>query len=1258
MSGPGFTVDPNVFVNLAPDRAVSLFRQLLWAEAGLVEIGRHLINVPDCINVGDGGIDAYIDDAYPTDNDVIPDGSSVFQIKSSDLAPTACKRELHIAGSLSAPLKEELDFRLKQGAAYVLVLMADITDPMIRARHDAIQEELANFGYEGTQVRVYTANLLAGFTNRYPSLVASLRPEFSICHPYERWGSWRDVRHPAVFVTDSLRQDLLDQITQTLRERSRCLVLRLTGLPGVGKTRSSYEGLRPDDLMSQVLFVPQATDLIGSQLLHTLVNDPKTSAILVVDECGLEQHRVLTNALAGQGPRLALITMSYEVGRLPIPTVELNAEPLERETIEEILRQEYPGIPSSVTRRLSEFADGYPHIAVLLADQYVEEGRTEAYFSVSDDRLMHRLIGGSTSHDSYQFRTTKAVLRGLSLFQRIGVAGIGESEGQWLAQQVGVSWQEFQEVVSRERGRGTIQGEHYVFVTPFMLRIHLLEEWWHVHGFKDETSLSEFVSGMPDTERANLLHRFFEHFPYIASAPRGADFVRKMLAEDGSLSNFELLNSELGGRFFLALTEADPVAALQAAQRAIGSKSREELQEFREGRRAMVEALKRMAVWKELFQEAALLLLALAEAETESWANNASGEFANLFSVGPGPVAPTEASPSDRFPVLQGSLLSDSSERRQLGIQACERALRSGSFRRVIGAEYQGVRREPDLWRPVTYGDMFDAYRSTWELMKESLGHLDGEERTHVVNVLLSSARGLTRLEPVADIVIETIRDLAHDTEVDRRDLIRRTVAILHYEGRRMEAETRGKWERLAEELFGDDFSSRMERYVATELLEDQFDEEGQQVDQAQPHIEELASLALETPLLLSAELKWLVTKRANAGHRFGYELGKRDLDKVFLEPILDAQTAAEDDADLSFIGSYFRALSEREPDEWESLLDSLAQSPSRAGWVVELTWRSGSVSERASRRVLELTQAGVTDPSTLRMFRYGAAVRSLTPEDFSHWVDVLLDVDDLGAVSTALDLLVMYGGYNDSEEPARRIVCHPSWFRPAVASRRPSHDAFWWADVAEALCKHHPEVALELAQLMLEHAGEMGTIVEWLDDEAGRVLDIALRQKPWEVWQLASSLLGPPIDERAFVIGLWLKGSEMFGAGGSHILQEVPQDLIWMWVEECPDSRPIRLAEFVPKVMGGPHDDPGLARELLLRYGHEPSVRSTLRANFSTEGWTGPLSQHLLEKRSWLLDLRSRETDEKVLTWIDEYVAEIDRGVEYARQEEEREGR
>ena len=242
MSVTGFTVDPKAFVNLSPERAVILFRRLLWAEADRVRIGRHLINVPDCINVGDGGVDAFIDDAFPTDEDVIPKGSTIFQVKSADLEPMECRKELHAGGDVKGSLKEELDCRLKQGSTYVLVLCADITDAKKRRRHEAIKEELTNLGYGNTQVRIYTANQLAAFTNRHPSLVSSLRPELLTCSPYESWGSSYDIRRPSAFVMDSTRHEMVKQITVTVRTRSDCPVVRVTGLPGVGKTRSVYEG--------------------------------------------------------------------------------------------------------------------------------------------------------------------------------------------------------------------------------------------------------------------------------------------------------------------------------------------------------------------------------------------------------------------------------------------------------------------------------------------------------------------------------------------------------------------------------------------------------------------------------------------------------------------------------------------------------------------------------------------------------------------------------------------------------------------------------------------------------------------------------------------------------------------------------------------------------------------------------------------------------------------------------------------------------
>jgi hypothetical protein len=160
---------------------------------------------------------------------------------------------------------------------------------------------------------------------------------------------------------------------------------------------------------------------------------------------------------------------------------------------------------------------------------------------------------------------------------------------------------------------------------------------------------------------------------------------------------------------------------------------------FKEGRRNVVYALQCIAIWKDLFCDAARILLALGEAENETWANNGR-VFADLFSPGPAPVAPTEAPPETRFPVLREALLSVSSKIRSIALRACDRALESGSFIRTRGPEHQGYKNSPKLWHPVTYGEWYDAYRQVWHLIDRQIPHLSPDEREKAVNTLYNTA--------------------------------------------------------------------------------------------------------------------------------------------------------------------------------------------------------------------------------------------------------------------------------------------------------------------------------------------------------------------------------------------------------------------------------------------------------------------------------------------------------------------------------------
>ena len=82
-----------------------------------------------------------------------------------------------------------------------------------------------------------------------------------------------------------------------------------------------------------------------------------------------------------------------------------------------------------------------------------------------------------------------------------------------------------------------------------------------------------------------------------------------------------------------------------------------------------------------------------------------------------------------------------------------------------------------------------------------------------------------------------------------------------------------------------------MQRYVAMELLEDEFDDDQRHVDKAGPQIAKLAAEGHMDSDLLWPELGWLMGDGGKNGYRFGYELGKVDAEPG---PLASPPTGAE----------------------------------------------------------------------------------------------------------------------------------------------------------------------------------------------------------------------------------------------------------------------------------------------------------------------------------------------------------------------------
>jgi len=661
-------------------------------------------------------------------------------------------------------------------------------------------------------------------------------------------------------------------------------------------------------------------------------------------------------------------------------------------------------------------------------------------------------------------------------------------------------------------------------------------------------------------------------------------------------------------------------------------------------------ALEAIAIWRELFSGAAQLLLSLAEAENEDISNNATGVFADLFSLGQGAAAPTEASPAERFPVLENAVRSESTLRREIGFKAAERALQTHGVGRFIGSEYQGLRRLPNLWIPKTWGELYDAYRRVWRLLTERLPSLEDAEQARVVKIMTSACRGLLLNPHLFEMIVDTLRLIGTDFRSNRQHVVEALEVSIHYDGKAFEPQQRKVLESLRAELIDTDFHSMMERYVGMNPVLDYFDDAGQYVEgKHDSKISSLASTAKENLELLRAELPWLLTSQTANGFHFGRALAHVDTAYKLLPTLLEAQ-AHERNSNAFFLSGYFAHMFSHQLELWEETLDEIGEDDALSRHLIELTWRSGMTS-RAANRILSLLDSQRLVPSDLQMFAYGGVIRRVPEPAFKGWIEHLLASDKTVDAVVAINLIHYYYALPTTlgllpKDLTLRALTARALFENYQEPRRTNAE-YDWVQVANLYLKQHPTDAVKIAERLIESFGQEGVLNSSYNSQTDEVLLSIAKREPIEVWRLVAKRLGPPIDSRAFRLGRWLRD------GG---ITRLASAELWAWIDEDIEHRAWYAATFIPAVLTHSAEHPSLARELLIRYGDREDVRRNLHANFGTEFWSGPASAHYQAKRERVAATRAKESEPNVLRWLDEALDSIDFRIEQELIHEERE--
>ncbi len=1262
------TVKPEHLSVLGPSESVLFFRDLLWAEARRLGPGSCKIDVPSKINVADGGIDATVDaDSSVPESEIISPGKNGYQIKSgTEFKPwqiSQIRKEL-FGGTRTQITKDNLGLSIHAclsagdtNGTYVLVCTGiNLSKSQTNKARSHIEECFKQCGYQNPKVKVWSQDDLINFLQEFPLLELSLKglreENFKTHH---NWAQYSDLQVP--FVPGQLQSELIEKIQNDLRRDDYPVHIRVWGEPGIGKTRLVFEATNVEDLSPHIIYSRSAAQFESSVLMNEIRFNDNLSAIVVIDECDPSRRSRIWYDLQHCSPRIKLITIYNDYEEKSGGITYYDMPPLAHEQIRDIMIQEYE-IPSEQVDRWAELCDGSPRVAHVIGWNLVNYPADVLKIPSTVDIWERYIAAGD--QDSEKTERRRVVLQHLALFKRFDY-GI---QVQTIAQMVekansDITSYKFEEIIYELKERKILQGDPTLYITPKALHIKLWAQWWerHYKGF----NLERFTEGL----NPKLVEWFYEMFKYAAESEAASKIVKTLLGPDGPFQDNEYLKTRLGSRFFLALTEADPKSALRCLMLTLGTWDTENLLQFTIGRRDVIWALEKIAIWREFFVDAARLLLALGEAENESYSNNASGVFAGLFSPGSGRVAPTEASPAERLPVLKETFESDSKERRALALKACNAALESEHFVWGVGAEYQGLRNAPKLWKPETYSELWEAYRQVWQLLSEQLTRLSQDECKEVVDILLGRAEALAKIPNLSDMVVDTVITIVAKGYVSQKEVIETINRILYYDDsydNNLPIETRQRFEQLQGELVGSDFHSLMQRYVGMDLLEDHLETNKDGVDRVQLHLEKLAQQAAEDPTRLQAELSWLVTTEAKNGYKFGYELGERDNGFCLLPILLDAQRNAVDNASVYFLGGYFRVIFEKDLPQWEEQLDALVEDTKLNVMIPDLTHRSG-LTDRAGIRLLNLAQNGIIGINHFGTFVYGKVIENLSEKVFTTWIEFLLSFMDKSAISIALNLYHRYYDHRKSNivlsrDLTFRLLTHPLLFGELDKGLFNQMTDYHWTEIGKEFVQLYPERNLELAKIMLAHFGEKRSIVGNYSKTCS-VLTELMKQNPTKLWESVSKHLETRDNFlRMFALEKWLREADISTAEKERgALTLIPREKIWEWVDGDVENRAEYTAfSLIPKKHLAEEWKTSLVRAFLKRYGMRENVRRALMANYLTGVWAGPVSSHYERKKQDLLRIKNIENDKDIKLWIDNFVDGLEKEIERAKVEEERE--
>lgn len=558
---------------------------------------------------------------------------------------------------------------------------------------------------------------------------------------------------------------LINEVIGNLKDSKQSIYVK--AFSGMGKTRWVFEAFKKCDADNVYYCREVETEIFKISFNKLLVQYSNKEATLILDDCPMDMFKYCLDLVKRSNSSMRLIALSNDMNnteRVNVPIIEFGYNDLKdvTEAIVECLLDER--LKDRYKMDLVRLAESIPYMAILLVEdinKHTNDKQIDA-LNIRPTDFCDRMLHFTEPHKSEKFTAFESI----SLFSPLGYSDCDKWQLDFVKNSNNITEIIsnvdrdilFENVIRSAKKQQLLEEiSTWINVRPAPLATWLIDKWFSECDEERLIRVLKEITSLPEGQGNALIEALSKRIESMGDNTYANKLYSNIVKPGRAFFSEEVVKTEIGSRLFLAMCNVNPTAIAECLSAIFESKDIEWLktQICNRVRRNYVWLLEKACFPEASFMPAALAMARLALAENETWGNNATNQFGQLFHVG---LAGTSVNLKERLSLIE-KIAEKGNEYEHLVYMILDKVFDYGSFCRTGGAEKIGSKVYKDFSPSGT--DIVEYWNNVTSFIDVWIDD-DAEKCDKVANIFVSHVRQIGWQAGCIDIVKRHIKMITH----------------------------------------------------------------------------------------------------------------------------------------------------------------------------------------------------------------------------------------------------------------------------------------------------------------------------------------------------------------------------------------------------------------------------------------------------------------------------------------------------------------